>query len=465
MLRLLEAEQVESATQAAIRRFLATTRAAGRLSEIDRVLLAAVLDRQAPYGAEVVDDLMKRFDHFTAARKRVLLQSILYAVGAIDTVVLPDRATFAAEQFQAWKQVEMTAGKCLILHARGLQSRVDEQDLTALAAAVRPDRIWEGNILVQLMIMHALRRYPGYGDVIRSGLPPLLAAQRPDGGFSLAVSIECTGFGGMSLIEAGVGGELATRIGQWLVSGQTTSGGWTYNPLSGQTDVETTALSLETLLRIDPHRYADALARGCRFLASMENDDGGYPLYNQANPSAVAQTAEAVSVFALCDPDRYASRIARGVRFLIDKQQDNGTFELDWHLSEGGSMMRAVHALRDALDASALPDPTAQAAGRVIDRTVQRLLETRNSDGGWGYTAGDPSNPVSTGFTLTALGMAWVRTGLHEGASYLCARQDLDGAIPASSDGYSPRMFLLELKSATAGFILRGLTHALRALE
>ncbi|GHE98531.1 prenyltransferase/squalene oxidase repeat-containing protein [Streptomyces fumanus] len=465
MLRLLEAERTEPAVQARIRGFLAGSRATARLSAVDQLLLAAVLDRRPPLGPEVVDGLMNGFHHFTAARKRVLLQSILYAAEAIDTVVLPQDSALEARQFQSWKQVEMTAGKCLILHGLGHPERVTEEELTTLATAVGTGRLWEGNLLVHLMALHALRRYPGYRQHIRNGLPPLLAAQRPDGGFSLTPGIECTGFGGMSLVEAGVESELQARMGRWLVSTQTPSGGWTYNPLTEQTDVETTALSLETLLRIDRHRYAHHLTRGCAYLESLQNPDGGYPIYNYGNPSAVAQTGEALSVLAQHDPGRYAARITRGARFLMDSQQRDGTFDVDWHLSEAASMMRAVHALEDALEARVLPDRTAHAARNVIQRTVKRLIDTRHQDGGWGYTPTDMSNPVSTGFALTALAMAGIRTGLHEGASYLCARQDPDGNIPACLDGSSPRMFPIEVKSVTAALILRGLTHALHSIQ
>ncbi|MEJ8639805.1 prenyltransferase/squalene oxidase repeat-containing protein [Streptomyces sp. MS2.AVA.5] len=466
-LSLLQAARIHPEHHERVRAYLRAAGDGPYVSALDRVLTGALLEGCPPAGPELTNAMMAGFDHFTAVRKRLLLETVLHVCGAVDKVAEPVWEAFEVGGLQVWKRVEMTACKAVLASARNCPDRVTDDDLALLAGTMDAGRIWEGNVLVHLMVLHALRLYPGHGDRFAKGTEAVLAAQRPDGGFSLVTDMDpvLTGIAGTALAEAHADPALLASIGAWLAARQRTTGSWNHNDDTTQTDVETSAFALETLLLIDRDCYRKQLDLGCRYLSRMQNTDGGVPVYQPGNPSEVSTTGESVTVWSRYDSSQYATQIDAGARFLIEAQHANGTYEIDWSASEGNGIMRATHALMDALATRVLPDTTAEQARAAVDKSIHHLLRVQNPDGGWGHYEGRHSDPISTAFALTTLGMADVHDPSPAAVAYLCAKQNPDGNIPSESETYSPRPLVIDFESLPAAYILRGLTLAMRGIE
>lgn len=465
-LHLLELYAVRPDARRQLRNFLEAARSGKDVPYLDRILANAVLDHATPFGPELVDKIMKGFNHHTAMRKHLLVEALLYVVGAVDTVAHPSVELFDASDLQIWKQVEMTACKAIYAHALGRREWVSEDDLAILASLQNSDHVWEGNILVHLMVLHALRLYPECDREMRIGLTALLAAQRHDGGFTLTadMNVTVTGVAGTALAEAGADTVLLHRISDWLAARQQPNGAWIYNRLGTQTDAETTAFALETMLMTDQDRYDDGLGRGCAYLCSMQGRDGGVPLYEPGNPSEASITGETVTVLSRFG-DRYRSQVERGARFIIDQQRSDGSYDLNWSASDANVLLRVCHGLRDALVSGCLSPAVQFSARKTVRRSTQYLEKRQNLDGGWGQRAGQPSDPVSTGFALSALGTDGAPSAVEAGLLYLCDTQEEDGGFRAATETYSPRPILLGFATLSSAYALRGLSVALRALE
>ncbi len=133
-------------------------------------------------------------------------------------------------------------------------------------------------------------------------------------------------------------------------------------------------------------------------------------------------------------------------RWLLDAQHPDGTFERSWSLSEANTIWRAMEAL------DSLPDttrtPLAERIDRASDAAARFLTEAQNSDGGWGYRPGDPSDTTSTCYSLLALSA----TGRHvtenpvvrDGVEHLLSRQEREGGFTALLDQVAPRPLLFD---------------------
>ncbi|EDY47246.1 prenyltransferase/squalene oxidase repeat-containing protein [Streptomyces clavuligerus] len=465
-LRLLQLLVPSDPAVARARGFLCEAGKKERASELDRMVVAAALGTGVPAGPELTDRLLTGFTHFTAVRKRLLLETLLYLTGAVDRVAEPVWEAFEARHLQVWKQIEMTACKAVLAAALGRPERVTAEDLALLAGTVRAGEVFEGNLLDHVLLLHALARHPGHDGPVRTGLATLIARQRPDGGFPLVADMDpvLTGLAGTALAESGADPAAQARLGDWLAARQHPSGAWNYTAETSQTDIETTSFVLEALASIDPARHRGALRSGCAYLAGMQNTDGGLPLYARGNPSEAATTGEAVTAWARTDADRYAARIEDAVRFLIDGQCPDGTWGLEWSASEGNVILRAVYALLRATDAGVLPDGLAHRAGKAVDMAVTRLLTSQNSDGGWGFRPTRHSDAISTAYALTTLSLAGRHQAAPAGAAFLCSRVDTAGRVDAEYDTYSPRPLMIEITSLPRVYVLRGLVHAARSL-
>ncbi|WP_381805682.1 prenyltransferase/squalene oxidase repeat-containing protein [Streptomyces niveus] len=326
---------------------------------------------------------------------------------------------------------------------------------------LRGERIHERNHLSHLLYLFALRPYPAHRHLVEAGIEQLLATQGADGGFSLSQDIDTwvTSVAGLALSEAGADRALLERICDWLADRQADGGGWSFTEGVTQTDTDTAYTVLTLLHRHDPTRHATALDRGHDYLRRIQNPDGGWPVYVHANPSEAAMTGGAL--VALADrPHANAAAITAGVRWLIRNQQDDGTFERGWSLSEGNAIFRAVHGLNAALDHHLLDHWSVDQARTAVHRATAYLHTAQNDDGGWGHRHGTPSDPISTGYALAALGPTAPPTVLHAALTYLNTQQQPDGTIGSTPDTVSPRPIPLDLPALAPAYVLRGLTHA-----
>jgi subtilase family serine protease len=72
----------------------------------------------------------------------------------------------------------------------------------------------------------------------------------------------------------------------------------------------------------------------------------------------------------------------------------------------------------------------------IIAAAAEYLTENQNSDGGWGFTAGDESNVYMTAIVLNTLAQLddtyTLHTAVNDGAAYLLANQNIDGGFGSS---------------------------------
>ncbi|MER6399560.1 prenyltransferase/squalene oxidase repeat-containing protein [Kitasatospora sp. NPDC001603] len=458
-LRLLETERGHEQSRSRLRAFLATATTHNSATPLDRTLADGALRRASRTGREV--EVLSGFEHHTAVRKRMLLDTLLYLTGARDRLPRREAVAFAAGDLHSWKQPEMVACHLIHVHAHSAAEEGTSLLLEPLAAALRGGIIHERNHLSHLLYLFALRPYPQYRDLVGTGLERLLTTQGADGGFSLSRDIDTwvTSVAGLALAEAGADPLLLDRMCDWLGDQQADDGGWAFTPGVTQTDTDTTYTVLKLMHRHASHRHADALDRGRAYLLRMQNPDGGWPVYRHGNPSEAAMTGGALSVLS-DGPHSNAVSLTAGAFWLTRNQQRDGTFERGWSLSEGNALFRAVHGLSAVLDRHLLTAEAVRHARRTLSRATTYIHDTQNPDGGWGHQRDRSSDPISTGYALAAIGHRGPVATLHAALGYLMSHQQSDGGFASAPDTVSPRPIPLDLPALAPAYVLRGLAHA-----
>ncbi|MET9678515.1 HAD hydrolase-like protein [Streptomyces sp. NPDC006482] len=406
--------------------------------------------------------ILAGFEHHTAVRKRMLMDTVLYLAGAVETLPHCSPEAFATGGLHSWKRPETLA--CHLIHQYAHGSAPEAVDLEPLTAVLCAEHIHEPNHLSHLLYLFALQPHRIHRHLVDAGVERLLTTQGADRGFSLSRDIDTwvTSVAGLALFEADGDRGPLDRICAWLAARQADDGGWSFTEDVTQTDTDTAYTVLELLHRHAPARHASTLEAGHAYLRRMQTPDGGWPVYRRANPSKAAMTGGALTALAR-QPDVNASAITAGTRWLIRNQQGDGTFERSWSLSEGNALFRAVHGLNAALVHRLLDPRTACHARAAVHRATACLRATQNDDGGWGHRHGTPSDPISTGYALAALGPTAPAGVLHAAANYLINRQRPDGGYDSTPDTVSPRPVPLDLPALAPAYVLRGLTHAFPA--
>ena len=425
--------------------YLKIARQRDDLNPVDQALLGSA------------EDPLAGFDHHTATRKQVLMNTVRYLAGTREQPPDPLPASAAAGA-HAWKQVELLACRVIRHHATGQE--VTEAELGSLARHVGGDRIVEDIRLIHLLCLHALAPYPAHHVAFDNGLALVVATQCQDGGFSFIdnMDIWVTSVVGTALGEAGAEPEVLTRIGDWLAAQQSADGGWGFAPGIAQTDLDDTYMVLATLHH-QPERYAESLAAGHRYLRRMQNQDGGWSTYLRGNPSEPAMTGGAITILAERHAE-HAEAISAGAQWLAQSQQPDGTFERDWSPAEGNPIFRAVQGLCAARDNLALPAAIASTVQRAIEGATDYLSTTQNPDGGWGQRADLPSDATSTSYALAALGRTGLRDPIPAALRYLAVRQRPDGGFGGPADTTGPRPVPIDAPLLVPAQVLRGLAFS-----
>ncbi|MFI8499665.1 prenyltransferase/squalene oxidase repeat-containing protein [Streptomyces sp. NPDC085524] len=464
--RLLERQRVLPDMHTKLQAFLETVHRDTYAGTVDKLLASAALHHHAVPTSDPADQIISHFRHFTAGRKRLLVQAVLHALGALEAVTWPSRDLFDTTGLQLWKQAEMTACKVILAHALGRQEEITDKDLECLAATQRDGTIWQANTLSHLLVLTALDHLPGQHDTVRRGLAALPAIQRSDGGLSLTPDMDTTltGMAAAALAAAASDPLLQRHLADRLVDLQQPAGSWTFTPQAAQTDVETTFFVLEALHLTEPARYADSLRRGCDYLCDMQNPDGGLNNYAQGGASEASHTGQALTIWAAHDPHRYASHIDRAARFVASQQEPDGSYALNWSASDANVILRTCHGLHTALAQGCLSLSAQEAARRAIDKSTRYLLTRQHEDGGWGQQPHHSSDPTSTAYALTTLTIVRPATqATARAAHYLCRTQRRDGGFHAPPDTYSPRPLVIDIKALPTIYALRALALTLHA--
>ncbi|CAM5321737.1 prenyltransferase/squalene oxidase repeat-containing protein [Streptomyces abikoensis] len=344
--------------------------------------------------------------------------------------------------------------------------RADAAQLRLLLAAQRGPRVWEGHVLCHLLTLHALCRLGGHDHVVVQGVARLLACQAADGGFPFICGEEIfvSAVAASALARSGqtAARHAARRLSGRLARVQAGDGGWAYARQVRQTDLDTTCVALGALRAADPARHRDAVQAGERYVRAMRGTDGGFPTYQAGAPSEAVMTAAAAGALDPNGPGM-PGLLADAITFITGRQNPDGTYEAGWSRSEANALLRTQLALRRA---RLVPDPAVRrAAQEATGRALSYLAATRNPDGGWGQRPGEPSDPISTAFSLATERVASRASApsLQRGLDYLLAQQASDGSFPSRPDSTGPRGLVFDVPALADVYVLNALTCIERA--
>ncbi|WP_143662361.1 prenyltransferase/squalene oxidase repeat-containing protein [Streptomyces sp. Amel2xC10] len=400
---------------------------------------------------------LRSFRHFSAGRKRCLAAAVAKVFGArLD--LGPVGSDVDRQGLHAWASAYLTAAQVILAPERASEAQVAE-----LRATQRGPGIWEEHILCHVLVLHALRLVPGHEDLVRRGVVRLRRTQREDGGFPFirGEGIFVTAMAGVGL--AGTCGYPRPKViamADRLAGLQRPDGGWAYAVGVEQTDVDDTSVVVEFLRAADPYRYRPAVAAGLGYLRRIRGRDGGFPTYVAGADSEVTMTAAAANAIRPSDP-RGTEILREAIAFLAEHQRSDGTFEAGWSRSRANAICRAVLAMRAA---PRLGEPKTEAlAGRFNRRCSRFLLESQNTDGGWGQLPGEASDPISTAFSVIALSHAASgapgAAALAKGTTYLLREQHGDGGYACRPESVGPRPVLFDVPALADAYVLLGLGH------
>ncbi len=396
---------------------------------------------------------------FTSARKRAFLDAILAVFGTPPSACPPPEA-FSLTGLHAWAAVQVAAVKVILADARGDYGSVSDADVRALLDTQHPVHVWEGHLLLHLLVLHALARLPGSVPVLRVGVEKAMAHQRPDGGlpFVQDEDIWCSVTAGVALAAAGAPAADLLRIGSFLAAEQQPAGGWAYRRMVRQTDVDTTAVALEFLQALGEPRHRPAIRRGIRSLYSVRSDEGGFPTYVPGGPPEACMTAAAVNALGPRLPE-HEPAVTAGLDFLAGRQNPDGSFPPDWSRSRFHGVFRALLATRQH------PHYRPLRVREMVERSVRLVKTTQNADGGWGQQEGRPSDPRSTSYAVIGVCGQQDPTPVVAGVGYLLGAQGADGHLPSVPDSIGPRPFVFNVPILSDIFGLLALSHVASRLR
>ncbi|GGU14371.1 prenyltransferase/squalene oxidase repeat-containing protein [Streptomyces lateritius] len=454
LLALLERTQSHPAARRRVAGYLSGHR--DSVQPLDRLLAQAALAGH-PCASKLLDldEFLAQAPDFTGPRKRALLHAVLHLLG----VTLPagpiSAEAFTLQHLHSWARVQVTAVKAVLGHAHRGAAGLTGEDLGLLLFTQQAGRVWEGNLLIHLSVLHALTLIPGQRHVVAEGIRTALEHQRCDGGMPFICDEDTwlTATAGVALHAAGAG-PAVNIVARRLLSLQHSDGGWSYTHSARLTDVDCTSVAVEVLHLADPAAHRLPISRAISALQALRGSDGGFPTYLAGAPSEACMTAAAANALSTQRAGRHTA-VDSALAHLASQQHADGSFPPDWSSSRLHTVFRAV------LAASRQPAPPRSPASHITERAMRLVAEGQNPDGGWGQQAGSPSDALSTSYALITLSTAGSPTPgpAARGAAYLLSRQQPDGSITSIPDSIGPRPFAFTVPALADIFALLALGH------
>lgn len=390
---------------------------------------------------DFIDSVLHQVPSFVAPRRRAMLEAVIVLLARQPVPGGPRQTDDLQSEpgLHSWAQVQATAVKVILCAEHGRRQGITDDDVAVLRVTQRPGVVWDGHILVHLLVLHALAYLTGHEETVRAGLRTLLAYQRTDGGFPFVTDIDtwCTATAGVALTVSGAPrGALHRGAGQ-LVARQRPSGGWSITDGVGLTDVDDTSVALEFLQALDPLRYRETIDRGLGALEAVRGTDGGFPTYVAGAPSEACMTAAAIN--ALSHRREQYGQLLRDARaFLAASQDADGGFPPGWSNSR-------LHALFRARLAAGLHTSWGEQMQAMAERVHGTVIETQNADGGWGQQPGYPSDAISTSYAIIVLCCGSDPRPAARAAAWLLGAQREDFGIDSPPDMVGPRPFTFSI--------------------
>jgi prenyltransferase beta subunit len=463
MLHLLTIQGIYPNCQEQLTTYLTTQLDKEQNNKFHKALILGALGKSTSSNAQVVEDYMTGFQHFTASRKRVFFHAILAELQVIPYDSQYQIEDFCYRGYQSWVAAQICALK--VLYAFGLNQPkwVNHDDVEFLLATQNNESIWEKHVLANIIILLALQKFPEHHHVVLKGINNLLSCQNSDGGFPFIASFEifCTATAGVALTDTGVDIETLLQMAEYIVGQQQSDGGWSYAEGARQTDVDDTSFCVEFLRAVKPDKYKECISKAEAYLLAIQNEDGGFPTFMRGNPSEITMTAATLNALAP-QAAEYTNLFEFGLRYITSLQKSDGSFERSWSLSEAQAIFRSVLAMRTykVVQSQQLLESIYTAKAKALNY----LRISQNKDGGWGHQLGDATDVISTSYSLIALSSLGDTETLRRGAHYLILQQDEEGKFVSIPDQAAPRPIPYDVPILTSIFALLALKYTVAVI-
>ena len=224
--------------------------------------------------------------------------------------------------------------------------------------------------------------------------------------------------------------QIVARYGDWSRKNRDGEpGGWAFEfENSWYPDVDDSAVVAMALAAVDHHdraRVRGAIARGARWIASMQCVTGGWGAFDVDNdkdwlnripygdlhamidPSTADVTARVLEMVARCDLRDFGGlRVERAIAFLLREQERDGAWFGRWGVNY-------VYGTSGALAALATFAPGRRSIDAAVVRGAVWLRSVQQPGGGWGETTDSYRDPALRGTgTPTPSQTAWALIGL-----------------------------------------------------
>jgi squalene-hopene/tetraprenyl-beta-curcumene cyclase len=191
-------------------------------------------------------------------------------------------------------------------------------------------------------------------------------------------------------------------------------GGWAWTNLPGGVpDADDTSSVLNALAILQPERCDSSIENGLRWLLNMQNSDGGIPTFcrgwgflpfDRSSPDISVHTLIAFYNWRKWLKSRLAIKIdcacVKIIRYLERVQNNDGSWNPLWFGDQNSAGQHnpvyGTGIVVDILTAIGYE-------GESLNRGVNYLCVSQNSDGGWGGALGTKSNIECTAIAATAL--------------------------------------------------------------
>jgi hypothetical protein len=369
---------------------------------VDALLIDACLDPagMADRAPDRAAGLPMAVSSGTAGRgrlKSVMLSTVLQLLcgSALKDGDAP--APAGPEGITTFTDVHVLSTRIIHAHACGRPHAVTDAErnrLVSLMSLGRNRVLWEASATTHLLALHAVRTFRPSDPVLDDDLLRLCLAINADDGvpFLDSQDLWLTAVAGLAFQGEDTLAPFASRMADLVAPWQAPDGGWPFATGMQQTDVDTTTRCMEFLHATDPGRYRETLTKATGYLTGIAGPDGGFPTWVRGDAPDLDMTAGAILALAP-RAAQHERLLAAALEFVLNAQHPDGTFERSWTVSESSAILRAL----DALHAIPAADPALAARiAAATARSVTRLVETQNRDGGWGQLPDDPSDVLST---------------------------------------------------------------------
>ncbi|MEU6718399.1 prenyltransferase/squalene oxidase repeat-containing protein [Nonomuraea sp. NPDC046802] len=443
LLALLREQGIEPGEQDRLTRFLKERRPGA--SPVDALLIDACLDPagMADRAPDMAAGLPTAASGGTTGRgrlKAVMLRTVLHVLcgSPLDHRDAPPPT--GPEGITTFTDVHLLSTRIIHAHACGRSHAVTDAErdrLVSLMSSGRDRVLWEASATTHLLGLHAVRTFRPDAQVLDDGLLRMCLAINADDGvpFLDSQDLWLTAVAGLAFTGEDTLAPYVPRMADLLASWQAPDGGWPFATGMRQTDVDTTTRCMEFLHAADPIRHREALEKATRYLTGIADPGGGFPTWVRGDAPDLDMTAGAILALAP-QAARHERLLVGAVEFVLNAQLSDGTFERSWTVSESSAILRALDALH------AIPAATTGLAARIAAataRSVARLVETQNPDGGWGRLPDDPSDVLSTAQAVPVLARHGDPLSVHRAVTYLLDQQDPDGGFTSVPDQVGPR--------------------------